>query len=200
MSSVTSERHRPPAAERDPCRRTRTAASRSGIDSGSTDSGCSPSNPSTTAVTVPWPIPVAPSEPKSSTRTPAVALNSSRSASRPTNLSAARIGPTVCELDGPIPTLKSSKTLITARAAQPVNPRRRLICSAAAMVIAATSSKREGSNRYAGPETLSAAMALPALSRTGTPTALRPISNSSHTLAHSCCEPRPARQPAQRCR
>jgi hypothetical protein len=30
------------------------------------------------------------------------------------NINAARIGPTVCELDGPIPTLNKSKTLIIA--------------------------------------------------------------------------------------
>ena len=36
-----------------------------------------------------------------------------RSSSRATNRFAARIGPTVCELDGPIPMEKRSKTLIT---------------------------------------------------------------------------------------
>ena len=45
---------------------------------------------------------------------PRESLSSPSAFSPPTNVRAARIGPTVCELDGPIPTLKRSKTLIMA--------------------------------------------------------------------------------------
>ena len=78
--------------------------------SGSIVSGASPIRPRMTPRSVPWPLPVAPSEPYSSTRTLAT-CGISPSASRPeANISAARIGPTVCELDGPMPILKRSKT------------------------------------------------------------------------------------------
>src|SRR5205814_2253145 len=43
--------------------------------------------------------------------TRAAAAKPSLSASAWVNIRAARIGPTVCELDGPIPTLNKSKTL-----------------------------------------------------------------------------------------
>lgn len=39
-----------------------------------------------------------------------------------TNVRAARIGPTVCELDGPMPTLKRSKTLIMDALPSPSPP------------------------------------------------------------------------------
>src|SRR5215467_2996021 len=83
---------------------------------GSTVSGSAPVSPSTTALTLPCPCPVAPSEPNSSTRMPATLSISPSAASDATNMPAARIGPTVCELDGPIPILNRSNALIvTAR-------------------------------------------------------------------------------------
>src|SRR6516225_557320 len=83
---------------------------------GSTVSGSAPVSPSTTALTLPCPCPVAPSEPNSSTRIPATRSSTPSSASDATNMPAARIGPTVCELDGPIPILKRSNALtVTAR-------------------------------------------------------------------------------------
>ena len=61
--------------------------------------GCSPSSPSSTALSLPWPLPVAPSEPYSSTLMARVAV-SCPSRRRPSaKRRAARIGPTVCELD-----------------------------------------------------------------------------------------------------
>lgn len=59
---------------------------------------------------VPWPWPVAPSEPKSSARTAVVCASRPSFLRRPTNIRAARIGPTVWELDGPMPMEKRSKT------------------------------------------------------------------------------------------
>ncbi len=77
----------------------------------STDSGCSPSSPSSTALSLPWPLPVAPSEPYSSTLRLAVAASSSSRCNPSAKRHAARMGPTVCELDGPMPILNRSKTL-----------------------------------------------------------------------------------------
>ena len=64
------------------------------------------------ALTLPWPCPVAPSEPNSSALIPATRSSTPSSASEAANMPAARIGPTVCELDGPMPTLKRSKALM----------------------------------------------------------------------------------------
>ena len=89
-----------------------TLATRAAAAAGSTVSGCSPDSPSTIALTLPWPCPVAPSEPNSSALIPATRSTTPSSASEPTNMPAARIGPTVCELDGPMPILKRSKALI----------------------------------------------------------------------------------------
>ncbi|MDQ1013029.1 hypothetical protein QFZ82_007514 [Streptomyces sp. V4I23] len=61
---------------------------------------------------VPWPWPVAPREPKSSARTAAVWASRPSFFSRTANIRAARIGPTVCELEGPMPMENRSKTLI----------------------------------------------------------------------------------------
>src|SRR5688572_2093707 len=88
-----------------------TAPTRSGVSAGSTTSGRSPIRPSATAGMLPWPLPVAPREPNSSTVTRRVEARAPSSLSPRTNLSAAIIGPTVCELDGPMPILKRSKTL-----------------------------------------------------------------------------------------
>ena len=65
-----------------------------------------------TARSLPCPCPVAPSEPNSSART-RVTSSSTPSASRPiAKVRAARIGPTVCEDDGPIPIENRSNTLM----------------------------------------------------------------------------------------
>src|SRR5450756_256013 len=64
------------------------------------------------ATSEPWPLPVAPSEPYSSQVTPAVLASRPSRSSACANRRAARIGPTVCELLGPMPILKRSKTLI----------------------------------------------------------------------------------------
>src|SRR5580693_8604620 len=88
------------------------AASRAGIVSTSTVAGCSPSSPSRTALSLPCPLPVRPSDPYRQTRT-VWTCGMRPSSRRPSaNWRAARIGPTVCELDGPIPTLNRSNTLI----------------------------------------------------------------------------------------
>ena len=57
----------------------------------------------------PWPV--APSDPKSSDRTLATCFSRPSSRSRSAKSAAARMGPTVCELDGPMPIEKRSKTL-----------------------------------------------------------------------------------------
>lgn len=97
------------AAEADPAS-ARTCSTIGSAATGSTRCGSCPARPSTTAFTLPWPCPVAPSEPNSSTRTDAVRARSPEARSRPTKRDAARIGPTVCELDGPMPTLNMSNT------------------------------------------------------------------------------------------
>src|SRR5262245_42621722 len=76
--------------------------------SGSTVSGRSPDRPSRTATSVVWPRPVSASEPYSSTRTCAAAPAASAAWAK---RRAAHIGPTVCELDGPMPILNRSNTL-----------------------------------------------------------------------------------------
>jgi hypothetical protein len=88
----------------------RMACSSCGIASTSTVSGSCPARPSSTALSLPWPLPVAPSEPYSSALTRAVRAMSPSCARRSANMRAARIGPTVCELLGPMPILKRSKT------------------------------------------------------------------------------------------
>ena len=89
-----------------------TAATRSAAAAGSTVSGRSPDSPSAIALTLPWPWPVAPSEPNSSALIPATRSTTPSPASEAANMPAARMGPTVCELDGPMPTLKRSKALM----------------------------------------------------------------------------------------
>lgn len=79
-------------------------------DSTSTVRGEWPSRPRRTALGVPWPWPVAPSEPNSSARTVTVWASRPSFLRRPTNIRAARIGPTVWELEGPMPMEKRSKT------------------------------------------------------------------------------------------
>ena len=60
----------------------------------------------------PWPAPVAPREPKSSAVSRWQWLNSCSCSSDSAKRRAACIGPTVWELEGPIPTLKRSNVLI----------------------------------------------------------------------------------------
>src|SRR6185437_16211702 len=88
------------------------ASRRAGTASTSTVAGCSPSSPSNTALSLPCPGPVRPSEPYSATPTVATCGISPSSARPRANIPAAFIGPTVCELDGPMPTLNRSKTLM----------------------------------------------------------------------------------------
>src|ERR1700678_4100089 len=68
-----------------------------------------------TALSVAWPLPVKASEPRSATSTEATRPSAPVAESPPANAAAAFIGPTVCDDDGPIPILKSSKTLNIAR-------------------------------------------------------------------------------------
>src|SRR6476646_8211838 len=85
---------------------------RDGIESGSILSGHSPSKPQRIALSVPCPRPVSASEPKSSQRTRLTDARMPGSTSqRSQKRAAARIGPTVCEDDGPMPILNRSKTL-----------------------------------------------------------------------------------------
>src|ERR1051325_9489096 len=88
------------------------AAPRGAMASTSTVAGSSPSSPSSTALSLPCPLPVNPRLPNSSTLTLAVRVSSPSASRRSANRRAARIGPTVCELDGPIPILKMSNTEI----------------------------------------------------------------------------------------
>ena len=63
-------------------------------------------------LTLPCPCPVAPSEPNSSACTRRTSGSSPSLSSEQAKEYAARIGPTVCELDGPMPILNKSNTLI----------------------------------------------------------------------------------------
>src|SRR6218665_1028634 len=74
-------------------------------------SGSWPSRPSSTALSLPWPLPVEPREPYSLTSTRAQEASSPWCRRRSANRRAARIGPTVWELLGPMPILKVSNTL-----------------------------------------------------------------------------------------
>ena len=78
----------------------------------STWSGISPCKPSITALWLPWPLPVAPNEPYSSQRTRLTCAAAGSASKAFTNRAAAFMGPTVCELLGPIPILKRSKVLM----------------------------------------------------------------------------------------
>src|SRR6185369_229029 len=78
--------------------------------SGSTPCGVSPIRPSSTALSVPWPTPVRANEPNSSAVTEVTSSNGLFSTRK---RRAATIGPTVCELDGPMPILNKSKTLMS---------------------------------------------------------------------------------------
>ncbi|MNO96596.1 hypothetical protein D3C76_882720 [compost metagenome] len=85
---------------------------RDSIVDGSMRSGHWPIKPSRHARSVAWPTPVADSEPYSRTSTRVTWASSPCSRKAWAKVAAARIGPTVWELDGPMPILKRSKTLI----------------------------------------------------------------------------------------
>ena len=71
-----------------------------------------PSKPSNNASNVPCPIPVKASEPYTSMTMRATCVSKFSACSKSAKAAAAFIGPTVCELDGPMPILKISKILI----------------------------------------------------------------------------------------
>ncbi len=85
-------------------------------DTVSTRSGTSPSSPSKIATSVPWPWPVWANEPYNSTSRRAMRSKSAGIISN-RNRRAARIGPTVWELDGPMPILNMSNREIYMEAA-----------------------------------------------------------------------------------
>jgi len=85
----------------------------------STVSGSCPMSPSRMALSLPCPLPVAPSEPYRVTLTRVTRASKSRSRNRSANSRAARIGPTVWELEGPMPILNRSKTLRATRHCMP---------------------------------------------------------------------------------
>ena len=87
-----------------------TASASLSASSMSAVSGAIPASPRITARSVMCPLPVSASEPCSSTSI-RVARPSSLSPSSTRKRRAATIGPMVCELDGPMPTLKMSRTL-----------------------------------------------------------------------------------------
>src|SRR4051794_37985822 len=76
--------------------------------SGSTVSGARPWRPATMASGVPWPSPVAPSDPYSVQATRSMPSSRSASRRRVAKWWAARMGPTVWELEGPTPMENSS--------------------------------------------------------------------------------------------
>ena len=82
---------------------------------GSRVAGSKPARPRITARSVAWPRPVSAREPYRTVSTRAVRVSAAAPARRPTNRPAAIIGPMVCELDGPTPCLKRSKTLTVMR-------------------------------------------------------------------------------------
>ncbi|MNJ54825.1 hypothetical protein D3C77_502830 [compost metagenome] len=90
----------------------RKVAMRRPICDGSIASGHSPIRPMITALSLPWPIPVADSEPYRRTSMRRTCSSSPRSRRPWTNNAAARIGPTVWELEGPTPILNRSNTLM----------------------------------------------------------------------------------------
>src|SRR5262245_18012947 len=67
-----------------------------------------------TALSVPWPLPVQASDPKRTTFVRSTRESEPACLRPATNSAAAFIGPTVCEDEGPMPTLNSSKTPIMA--------------------------------------------------------------------------------------
>ena len=80
--------------------------------SGAIWSGNSPLKPSSTARSVPCPCPVSASDPYRFASTRAAFSSKPSERSPATNAAAALIGPTVCELEGPIPILNISNKLV----------------------------------------------------------------------------------------
>ncbi len=72
---------------------------------------CQPRRPASSAASVPWPAPMALSEPKSRARKEAARrrLEAERDAHALRNKKPACIGPMVCEIEGPGPALNSEK-------------------------------------------------------------------------------------------
>ena len=85
------------------------------ITPGSMVAGSFPDKPSSTARSVPWPIPVKASEPNSRTCTRTTFSSSPFDSSSRAKRHAARIGPMVCELEGPTPSLYKSKRLVVTQ-------------------------------------------------------------------------------------
>ncbi len=83
-----------------------------GISSMTTSCGLFPASPMMMATSVAWPLPVSDNDPYRSTTIWLVAVNKPLLSSRSIKLFPAFIGPTVCELEGPIPILKISNALI----------------------------------------------------------------------------------------
>ncbi|KKO62055.1 hypothetical protein VM94_04126 [Janthinobacterium sp. KBS0711] len=86
------------------------AASLLSTSSGATSCGVSPIRPRMTALSVAWPTPVSASEPYRAASTP-ITWSSGPYSTRKRR--AATIGPTVWELDGPMPILNRSNTLMS---------------------------------------------------------------------------------------
>ena len=78
---------------------------------GSIVSGVSPRKPKITAISLAWPLPVAPKEPNNSPFSRETFSNLPCDLSSKVKANAARIGPTVWELEGPMPTFNRSNTL-----------------------------------------------------------------------------------------
>ena len=76
--------------------------------------GSSPQSPRITAISVPWPLPVFAREPYNNTRTAITEDICPLTNKFSPNRCAARQGPSVCELDGPTPTLNISNTEIAS--------------------------------------------------------------------------------------
>ncbi len=78
-----------------------------GISSMTTSCGLFPASPMMMATSVAWPLPVSDNDPYRLTTIWLVAVNKPLLSSRSIKLFPAFIGPTVCELEGPIPILKN---------------------------------------------------------------------------------------------
>ena len=92
------------------CPSSAARSSLSSTEAGSSSCGVSPIRPRITALSVAWPTPVSASEPYRCASTP-TASSSMPLSSRKRR--AATIGPTVWELDGPMPILNKSNTLMS---------------------------------------------------------------------------------------
>ena len=131
MSSSARTRPAALAAEREPAVGADLLDHAASAASGSTVSGCSPHRPSTTALYAA--VAVAGRAERAEQLAPRPAPTAGQPPGLPQprrKVRAARIGPTVCELDGPIPTLNRSNTEMAIRAprslcahAMPARPR-----------------------------------------------------------------------------